>query len=393
MPAFDPLDHDRSLDAYARMRAEPGLFRLGKGDRSLWLATRHEDVLALFKDKQRFARDVRRVGMQRGRDPLNRLIHNHLLNQDPPAHTRLRRLVGAAFLPEMIEAQRGAIEGVCEGLLDELAPRGEMDLIGDFSFVLPITVIGNMLGIPAADHGRLRAWSRAFVTSMRQIHRAEDAAAIAAFLRYLRQTFAERRERPGDDLLSRLLQIEDAGERLSEDELYSMVMLLIVAGHETVMNALGNAVVTLLDRPEALAALRDGDAAVAPAVEELLRFDGPVDRTGARWVLADMAFGGQRLRRGEGVIPVTSSANRDAAVFARPDELLLGRDPNPHLAFGQGIHFCVGARLARVEMGIALPALLRRLPNLRLGLERQSLKRMRGDVVRRYAQLPVRWDV
>ena len=198
-------------------------------------------------------------------------------------------------------------------------------------------------------------------------------------------------------LAGQLLRLEQdderPGEHLTEQELYSMVMLLIVAGHETVMNSLGNAVVCLLDHPESLTRLRDGDADWDLAIEELLRFDGPVDRVGARWALRTVTIGGQRIARGAAVIPVISSANRDAALFDAADELRIERSPNPHIAFGQGIHFCLGSRLARLEMGCALPQLFERLPGLRLALERPALRRAPGDVVRRYAAIPLRWDV
>ena len=389
--SFDPYDQERAQSAYARMREQPGLFRLQGQDVHVWLATRYADVMALVKDKTNFARDVRRLGMSRGNDPISRVVHNHMLNQDPPDHTRLRRLIDKAFSPAAIDAQRGRIEAICDDLLDQLVPRGQMELVGDFAYIYPLTVICHLLGIPEEDHWRFRDWSRAFVSSLRRLQGFTDATVLAASLRYLRRMFDERRAEPRDDLLDTLLRLEEDGERLSEQELYSMVLLIIVAGHETVMNSLGNAVVCLLDRPDALATLRDGDADWSLAVEELLRFEGSVDRIGARWALRKVQIGGHELRRGHGVIPVLSAANRDPAVFDAPDELRLDRSPNPHIAFGQGMHFCVGARLARLEMQIALPRLLERLPGLALAIPRDDLKRERGDVVRRYAAIPVRW--
>ncbi len=228
---------------------------------------------------------------------------------------------------------------------------------------------------------------------MRRLQGFSDAAVLAASLRYLRRMFDERRAEPRDDLLDTLLRLEEDGERLNEQELYSMVLLIIVAGHETVMNSLGNALVCLLDRPDALETLREGRADWPLAIEELLRFEGSVDRVGARWALRKVEIGGQQLRRGHGVIPVLSAANRDPAVFDAPDQLRLNRRPNPHIAFGQGMHFCVGAQLARLEMQVALPRLLARLPGLKLAIPRTELSRERGDVVRRYAAIPVRWDV
>lgn len=341
------------------------------------------------------------IGISKGRDPISRLMQTHLVNQDPPAHTRLRGLINKGFTPQIVELQRAGIRSVCEALIGAAKPRGEMELIGDFAFQLPITVICNMLGIPSEDMPRFSRWSKSFVASIRTVNDPHHTRVLAEFVRYLRVLFAQRRAAPGDGLIDRLLAQSREGvagscalesEGLSEDELYGMVMFLIVAGHETTQAAIGNALVALLQSPEDFASLRCDPGLMPGAVEELLRYDSPVERPAARWALGDVEIGGQVLRKGESVIPVINAANRDPRRFDNPDSIDLRRDPNPHLAFAQGIHFCLGAALARMELTIGLEILLAELPGLRLAVPAQTLEIPPGELVRSYARVPLKWD-
>ena len=268
-----------------------------------------------------------------------------------------------------------------------------MELVDDFAFPLPITVIAELLGIPVEDRERFREWSNTFVLPPLTPETQEIARRHTdEFVEYLDDLFAQRRAEPTDDLVSALVQAEDGGDTLSENELYSMVVLLIVAGHETTVSLIANAVLTLLSHPEQLAALRADPSLMASAVEELLRFDSPVERTITRWVAADSELGGQTLRRGELVIAVVGSANRDGAQFTDPDTLDLARADNRHVGFGRGPHYCLGAPLARLETEIALETLLRRLPNLRLTIAEEDLYWRPIPIFRSLAELPVAWD-
>jgi cytochrome P450 len=301
--------------------------------------------------------------------------------------------VTKAFTPRIVEQLRPRIQEIADGLLDRVAERGSMELVDDFAFPLPITVIAELLGIPVEDQHRFRVWSNSFVLPpltpelQEQLERHTDE-----FVAYLDELFARRREEQTDDLVSALVQAEDEGDHLSENELYSMVVLLIVAGHETTVSLITNAVYALLSHPDQLAALRADLSLMPAAVEELLRYDSPVERTITRWAAEDVELGGRTIRRGDLVIAVIGSANRDETQFPRADVLDLTRAENRHVGFGRGPHYCLGAPLARLETEIALTTLLTRLPNLRLAIAQEDLYWRPIPLFRSLAELPVVWD-
>ena len=391
---FLPEVHEDPYPLYHRLRAEDPVHRSELG---FWVITRHADVLAVLRDP-RMSRDPRRserVDLLRQSPEVDQLLAAEeaapsMLFVDPPDHTRLRALVNKAFTPAAVERLRPRVEAVVAGLLDRVAGAGAMDVVEDLAYPLPVTVICEMFGVPEADRERFRAWSRGRVHLLDPLV-ASDALQRALQARlalrdYLRGLIAERRDHPTGDLLSALIAAEDQGRQLSQDELVSMCVLLLVAGHETTVNLIANGTLALLRDPGALARLAAEPALAGSAVEELLRYDSPVQFT-SRHALADRELGGRRVRAGESVVAVLGAANRDPAQFPEPDRLDLGRRPNRHVAFGGGIHFCLGATLARVEARIAIAALLARLPGLRLGPQppvRRDTVTLRG-----LASLPV----
>lgn len=404
---YDLYSHDFRLTThatYARMREEspvhlqPGL----DGETPIWFVTRYDDVATLLTDNVGFVVDPKLAltteelearAAEGGYDPDER-VNENLLSKDGEDHRRLRRLVTKAFTPRMVERLRPRIQEIADELIDRVADRGRMELVDDFAFPLPITVIAELLGIPVADHERFREWSNTFVLPPMTPELQEQARRhTQEFIEYLDELFAARRAEPTDDLVSALVQAEDEGEHLSENELYSMVVLLIVAGHETTVSLIANAVHALLTHPEQLEALRADPALMPAAVEELLRFDSPVERTITRWVASDCELGGAILRRGDLVIAVVGSANRDAAQFVDADRVDFARGDNRHVGFGRGPHYCLGAPLARLETEIALETLLRRLPGLRLAIAEDELYWRPIPIFRSLAELPVAWDV
>ena len=336
----------------------------------IFFLTRHEDCNELLRDP--------RLGHGLQGEPpvdeaaLYEMQLNWMLFQNPPNHTRLRGLAHKAFTPRMVEQMREAIQSLTDQLLDRVQAAGQMELIADLAYPLPVTVIAEMLGIPEADRDRFHEWSDALA---RSLDMTDDpavyqraAAAAAVFTGYLRELANRRRVAPGPDLLSALVQVEEAGEQLTEAELYATCALLLVAGHETTINLIGNGVLALLRHPEQMALLQRNPALVKSAVEELLRFDSPVQLT-SRFVLEELTYQGHTFRPGQSISFMLGAANHDPAVFAQPQTLDVTRVKNPHLAFGSGIHYCLGAPLARLEGQIAVETLLRRMPNLRLAVD------------------------
>ena len=390
---------------YQRMRATLPLYcrRSADGQSAMWFITRAEDVVAALLDDKRFVKDARATltgserAAQPAQPPLYDLLTNHMLNSDGPTHERLRRLVNKAFTVRMIEQMEPRVQAIADGLLDRVQAKGAMDLMESFAYPLPIHVIAEMLGVPTREQNRFRAWSHALVAPSADTVRNQRKTArlqhvMEDFVGYLDRLLAERRQAPGADLLSSLLAAEEAGDRLSVEELYSMVLLLVVVGHETAVHLIGTCLLTLLQRPALLERLRSEPAAIPHALEELIRFDGPVERATMRFAACDVALHGQTIRRGDAVSLVLASANRDPALVERPDELDLDRPVVRHLGFGHGSHYCLGAPLARLEGRVALAALLRRLPGLRLAAPLETLKWQTNPIVRGVKRLPVVWE-
>ena len=314
-----------------------------------------------------------------------------MLNRDGDDHRRLRRLVTKAFTPRMVEQLRPRIQEIADELLDGVEERHEMDVVDDYAFPLPITVIAELLGIPAADRDRFRAWSNAVVTPpIGAAALTEIGVLLGQFVGYLRELFERRAADPAEDLISALLQVRDGGDALSEQELFGMVVLLIVAGHETTVNLIANSVLALLEHPDRLEELRREPAGIPAAIEECLRYDGPVERALNRWAAVDVELGGRTICRGESVVAVLGSANRDGERFADADVLASGRDDSRHVAFGRGSHYCLGAPLARLEGQLTFETVLRRLPDLRLVSAEPRWKPM--IFLRGLESLPVTWD-
>lgn len=385
-----------SYPFYARLRAESPVCAVTLSDkRTAWLVTRYDDVVSVLKD-DRFAKDRFRT---LSRDQLRKepwmpkmfmpLAHN-MLDQDPPDHTRLRALVQKAFTPRLVDSLRDRIQSLTDEFIDAVEPRGRMDLIRDFALPLPSTVIAEILGIPAADRHKFHRWSSALLSSdMSRWHVLRMLPPMAAFLRYIRKLIAVRRRAPGDDLVSILVVAEEAGDKLSQDELLAMIFLLLIAGHETTVNLIGNGTLALLQNPSQLEKLRHDPGLIKSAVEELLRFDGPLETATERFAREDVVVGGTKIPQGSLVFAVLASANRDERQFRGPDALDLAREDNKHVAFGLGVHYCLGAPLARLEGQIAFNTLLRRAPRLRLAVPAQRLRWKRGLVLRGLASLPV----
>jgi cytochrome P450 len=376
---YDPWDAAFVADPYpalARLRERaPVLFDERTNQ---WLVSRHADVNALLRDR-RLGRSYRHVATHEewGRTPpppdqapFWDLLDLQLIDMEPPDHTRLRRLVTKAFTPRTVEGLRPQIETIVDGVVGHARDLGEFDLIADLMELVPVTVIAELLGIPEADRHLLRPWS-ADMTLMFELNpspemqrRATDAS--AAFEAYLRDLVRARRASPGEDLLSELAAVVEAGgDRLTEGELIGTAVLLLNAGHEASVNGAANSWYALFRQPAALAALRADPSLVPTAIEELLRFDTPAPMF-ERWVLEDIAVAGVPIPRGQELALQFASANRDPAAFERADEIVLDRAPNPYLSFGAGIHYCLGAPLAKVEFDILFRRMVETLPDLEL---------------------------
>jgi cytochrome P450 len=381
---------------FARLRAEAPVHRIILGDkRPAWLVTRYDGVTTVLKD-DRFTKDKRialspeQMAAQPWIPSMFKPIEYNMLDLDPPDHTRLRSLVHKAFSPRLVENMRERIERLTNELLDDVQDRGRMDLIRDYALPLPSTIIAEMLGVPTGDRQKFHRWSNTIVSTVPSKWGLLTALpALWAFLRYIRKLVQTRRAAPRDDLVSALVEAREAGDQLSEDEMLAMVSLLLIAGHETTVNLIGNGMLALMEHPESMDQLRNDPAIIKPAVEELLRYDGPLETATERYPREDATIAGVTIPRGELVFAVVASANRDERQFDRPDDLILTREPNRHLAFGLGVHYCLGAPLARMEAQIAINTLLRRLPDLRLARPASTLRRRPGLVLHGLEALPV----
>ncbi|WP_411120412.1 cytochrome P450 family protein [Streptomyces sp. x-19] len=379
---------------YAKMRDEAPVQKvvLPQG-LAVWLLTRYDDVRAALSDP-RLRSDKSDVDgvlrnhlvSQEARESWVDELSGNLLNTDPPDHTRLRRLVNRAFTRRTVAAMRSRIEEVTDELLDAL-PRGiEVDLLASFALPLPIIVICDLLGVPPEDRGVFTDWSNALLSSADAAETAQAGQKMFAFLGAL---LAEKRARPADDLLSGLVQVRDEEDRLSEEELISMALLLLVAGNESTVNLIGNSVLALLRHPDQLAALRADPALLPGAIEEFLRYDGPINTATFRSTAEPVTFSGVTIPAGELVVVSLLAANRDAGRFADPDRLDVTRPAGGHLGFGHGAHFCLGAPLARMEGEIALGRLLARFPDIKPALALDELTYRFSTIIHGLEKLPV----
>jgi len=391
---FDPFLPEFNADPYPfyhRLREADPVHQSPLG---FWVLTRYDDCVMVLRDP-RFGRagfeglleSVYGNTVEQGRLPTSMLF------RDPPDHTRLRGLVSRAFTPRVVEGLRPRIQQIVDGLLDRVQGAGRMEVISDLAYPLPVTVISEMLGVPEGDRERIKQWSADIARSLDAIGLRTDPEIVDrgrtgrhAIGDYFRSLIPERKKRPRGDLLSLLIEAEEQGDKLSEGELLATCVLLYIAGHETTVNLIGNGLLALLRHPKELERLRDAPSLIQSAVEELLRYDGPVQRT-ARITNADVELAEHKIPKGSMVVPVIGAANRDPAHFPDPDRLDVSRPDNRHIAFGFGIHFCLGAPLARLEGQITLGTLLHRLPRLALSTERPEWRE--SQVLRGLKALPV----
>ena len=364
----DPAFYNNPYPAYHAIRAELPVFRWEEYGH--WCFARHEDVNALLRDR-RFGRQILHVATREELGwpetpahlkPFYDFESHSLLELEPPVHTRLRGLINRSFLSRQVERMRPAITSLANGLIDRFEAKGEAELLSDFATPIPVIVICDLLGVPGDMAQQLLAWSHDMVAMyMARRDRTVEERAVKAtveFSGFMRDYITRRRKEPRDDLLSELIRAEEQGSKLTEDELVTTAILILNAGHEATVHAIGNGIKCLLEQ-----GIRSGiDEA---CVEETLRYDAPLHLF-TRYALEDLEYAGIRLKKGESVGLLLGAANRDPARFPEPDRFFPGRDPNPQVSFGAGIHFCIGAPLARLEMQIALPLLFERLPKLAL---------------------------
>ncbi|MGH9714164.1 MAG: cytochrome P450 family protein [Candidatus Acidiferrales bacterium] len=362
--------------------------------RTAWLVTRYDDVVSVLKDerliKNRFnAMTPRQIAkMPWIPKPFMPLMRN-MLDLDAPDHTRLRTLVHKAFTPRLVESMRERVQTLANDLLDVALRRRQIDLIRDFALPLPTTIIAQMLGVAPGDQNKFHRWSSALLTiEESQWGMLRGLPHVIAFLRFIRKLVKSRRMNPQDDLTTALVQAEESGDQLSEDELLAMIFLLLIAGHETTVNLIGNGTLALLQHPNQMQNLRNDPALIKSAVEELLRFESPLYTATERFAREDLTIAGSTVPRGGLILAVVASANRDQRQFLNPDTLDLSRADNKHLSFGLGVHYCLGAPLARIEGQIAIATLLRRTRDLRLGIPPNGVRWRRGLVLRGLEALP-----
>jgi len=397
-PVFDPFDPAFRQDPYPLYRRLREENPIHPGPIGGLVLTRHADCLHVLRHPAASS-DERKGALFQAMDEAGEVDHELADNRpflflDPPDHTRLRRLVTKAFTPRTVERLRPRVQALVDELLDAAVPTGEIELIEDLAYPLPVQVISELLGVPPEDHERFKGWSRDlargldpdFILPPEVLERRKQA--VDAFSAYFLELIAERRRAPQDDLLSALVAAEDEGDRLTEQELLSTCTLLLVAGHETTVNLIANGTLALVRHPDQLRRLREDPSVTRSAVDELLRYDAPVQMTG-RVALEDIELDGATLEEGSFALLLLASANRDPAAFPKPDRLDLGRTDNHHLSFGFGTHFCLGAPLARLEGEVALTTLVRRCPDLALATDAPRYKD--NLILRGLKALPLTW--
>ncbi|MFG2924634.1 cytochrome P450 [Streptomyces sp. NPDC048305] len=370
---------------YAKMRAEGPVHAVRTDDfERIWMIVGYEEARAALAD-QRFSKDWRTTQTwSASSNPINA----NMLEMDAPHHTRLRKLVAREFTPRRVEALRPRVEQITGELLDAMVPAGSADLVDAFAFPLPMTVICELLGVPDMDRDAFRSMSNSIVTPVSAERESEAVHAMGA---YLDELVEDKRCSPGDDLLSALIQAREDGDSLSRDELIGMAFLLLVAGHETTVNLISNGVRALLDHPGQLELLRAEPELVDGAVEEMLRYDGPVATATFRFTREPVTIGAAVIPQGEAVLVALGSGDRDSGRYPDPDTFDIRREAQGHLAFGHGIHFCLGAPLARMEGRIAIRALLDRCPGLAHDPAGGEPEWLPGLLLRGVRHLPVRW--
>lgn len=385
---------------YDAMRAHNPI--LWDDDWGMWFLTAYEDVNTLLRDR-RLGRQITHVASREelgwppvpeAHEPFHRMNNNSLMDKEPPDHTRLKSLVMKVFTPRRVEGMRAHVQGIAHTLIDRVEADGRMNLLEDFAVPLSVTVIAELLGVPEADRPQLRPWSASIVAMYEISNRDDEEVARRAvqatreFSDYLRSLARARSADPQADLISDLVRVEEEGNQLSEDELISTCILILNAGHEATVNVVGNGMLALIDHPEQMARLREDHSLVPTAIEEMMRYDTPLPLF-RRWVLEDMTYKGVDFEMGTEIAFLLGAANHDPAVFPNPHEFDITRTENPHLSFGAGIHYCLGAPLARLELQVAIDTLLTRLPGLRVATG--EVRYHPTAVFRGLEALPVAW--
>jgi cytochrome P450 len=388
----------RAHEYYARLRQDAPVFavtlkRLHFRQRA-WLITRYDDVLEVLKADTTFVKNAKNAMSpeQLRQSPqipaMFAKLQQSLLDVDGADHDRLKVLVHKAFTPRMIEAMRQNTQTITNIALEKALKRGEIDLLHDFALPVPLAIIGQIMGVPEKDHTKFAGWTRALVSTSNG-NPLFAMPSILMFVNYLRGMIAKRRKQPTDDLTSALVAAQEGSDALSTDEIVSMLILLLSAGHETTVNLIGTGVFELLRHPAQLELLRQDPSFIKPAVEELLRFVTPAETATERYAARDIEIAGVTIPKGELVVACIASANRDPSQFEHPDTLDITRANNKHLSFGQGMHYCLGAPLARLEGQIAIGTLLAGAPNLRLKDKPDDYKWRPGFVLRGLEKVPV----
>ncbi|WP_257007016.1 cytochrome P450 family protein [Shouchella clausii] len=381
--------------AYKQVREKDPVYRfLLPNGLYAWIVTRHEDAIAVFRDSRFITTPPHVMDITKPTGPIHKeIMSRNLLSVSPADHRRLRRLVQKAFTPRMVEKLRGRIVDIAHELLDKVQHKEEMNLIEDYAFPLPIIVICEMLGVPFKDQDQFRKWSDTIMESVNNPQLAEQSEQVmSAFVDYLRGLIAEKRNHLQDDLISDLIRVEEDGDALSEEEMYALVFVLIIAGHETTVNLIGNGMLALLEHSDQREKLQSQPELIHSAVEEMLRYDGPAEVSNIRWATEDVELQGKPVRKGDMLLISLASANRDKEAFEEPDMFDITRETNNHLAFGKGVHFCLGAPLARLEGEIAISTLLQRMPKLRLKKTgRDSLQWRPGMIIRGVKEIPLQF--
>lgn len=397
-PSFNFTTPEFRRDPYpffAQLRREMPIIRLHQGRRGeSFYVSRYDDVMALIKDVERFASDKRTAGHKVSwlESRLSMGVTESMVMKDGADHRRLRTLAHKAFTPMRVAALERRIAQLTDGLLDAAEARGTMDVIADLALPLPVAVISDMMGVDERHRQHFHRWMKGILEldGAGWLELLTNLPDLIKLNRFLRQLITERRNNKGDDLLSALIEAEETGDKLSFDELVASTLIILLAGHETTVNLIGNGVLALLEHPEQLERLRAQPELVDAAVEEMLRYTSPVQLNAPRFACEDTELCGVTIRKGAAVCPILASANHDETHFEDPERFDVGRQPNRHVAFGFGPHFCLGAPLARLEAKIAFRMLLQRYTDMQLAAPRSQLTWRRSQSVRGLTHLPLR---
>lgn len=400
---YDQAYKQDPFPALTAMQAEAPVFKqIGfDGETEMWFVTGYTEIQHVLKNNLIFSRDFEAyTGPLQiiGDDPFSQVMNKQMLNKEGDTHRRLRSLVGKAFSPRIVAQLRPLIESRAHALIDQVETAGSMDVMEQYAFPLPLGVLADLLGIPESDADFFRSFTNLIFEPPeagedQEAHQERFTLIALQFMQYITTMFADRRSNPQDDLISALVQIEEEGDKLSAEELFGTVILLITAGFETTMGALGNAVKNLLQNPEKLAELKQNPDLLTDAVEEMLRYDPAVERALTRYATEDTILAGAEIKQNDLVIPIITAGNRDASQFECPAHINFERESNKHLSFGHGVHYCLGAPLARMELEIGLKTLFDRLPTLRLatGNDPSEYTYSNSPMLHRLKSLQVVW--